>query len=103
MLTEFHTQMGFHELQRRLLNRVGVLAGGMGLLLGQEVMWMDGKRLPTPGEPVVLALRLPSGEHEPVTLESAQLAAWMEGGPSNVERTLRQALDTLKAQRPPVR
>ncbi|HMK22367.1 MAG TPA: hypothetical protein VK466_08520 [Terriglobales bacterium] len=101
MPPDYHTQMGFQALQIRLWNAVTALAHQKGLRLGQEQVWMDGKgSLPTQGGSVALTIRLSSGEQEKVTLDGAQVAAYLDGRLSHVERTLGQTLDTLKVRRP---
>ena len=95
---DYHTQKGFPELQMRLWKTLKALANEKGLRLMNPV-WMGGSlALPTPRGPVSLTIVLSSGEQEPVTLNGAEIAAWLEGRLSDVEPQLDQALNTLKTR-----
>ena len=96
---DYHTQNGFLGLQIRLSKTLQVLANERSLRLMSPI-WMGGTpALPTPRGPVSLTIVLSSGEQELVTLDGAEVAAWLEGRLSDVELQLDQALNALKARR----
>jgi hypothetical protein len=101
MAADYHTQQGFQALQLRLLQTLKTLADEKGVRL-IEFIWMGGTgSLPTLNGPVSLTLVQSSGEQERVTLDGADLKAWLAGASwPNVDRKLAQALNALAARRP---
>ena len=96
---DYHTRNGFLGLQRRLWKALTALANEKGVRLMNPIWMGDTKALPTPRGPVSLTIVLPSGEQEPVTLDGAEVAAWLEGRLSDVDNQLDQALNALNARR----
>ncbi len=98
-VADYHTQKGFLGLQIRLSKTLKALANERGLRL-MDPIWMGGTQaLPTPRGAVALTIVLSSEEKEPVTLDGAEIATWLEGRLSDVDLQLGQALDALKARR----
>jgi len=99
MAFDYSTQQGFLDLQLRVSKALTALAREKGVWL-MDVTWMDGMSLPTRGGPVSLRIRQSSGEEESVTLDGAEVTAWLDDRWSSMDRKLGQALNTLKTRRP---
>lgn len=83
----------------RLWKALKALANEKGLQLRNRI-WMSGTpALPTPRGPVTLTVVLSSGEEEPVTLNGAEVAGWLEGRLSDVSNQLDHTLNLLKTPR----